>query len=98
MIRLTALAAAAAALLAAPLAAQTGDDYPAMPKAGAPKPFTVPASESYRLPNGMQVTLIPYGIVPKATVSLRVYAGSLNEGDNTGLAALTGKMMREGAA
>lgn len=84
-------------LAAAPLAAQPSTSYPPMPRAGAPKPFAVPASETYRLPNGMQVTLIPYGQVPKATVSLRIYAGSVDEGDKDGLASLTGQMLREGA-
>jgi zinc protease len=86
-----------AALLLAPVAA-SAQAYPPQPAIGSPKPFTVPASETYRLPNGMQVTLIPYGIVPKATVSLRVYAGSLNEGDKTWLASFTNQLMREGAA
>jgi predicted Zn-dependent peptidase len=45
----------------------------------------------------MQVTLIPYGIAPKAVVSLRVFAGDLNEGQNRALASLTGQMLREGA-
>ncbi|MBV9932028.1 MAG: insulinase family protein [Alphaproteobacteria bacterium] len=98
MIRRPLAALAAAALLAPPLAAQRSADYPTMPKAGPPRPFTVPASETYRLPNGMQVTLIPYGQVPKATISLRVYAGSLNEGDKVGLASFVGQMLREGAA
>lgn len=91
-------AAAALGLAAAPLAAQPPKyDYPPMPAAGAPKPFTVPASETYRLANGMQVTLIPYGLVPKAVVHLRVYSGSLNEGEEVGLAALAAQMLREGA-
>jgi predicted Zn-dependent peptidase len=88
---------AALGLLAAPAVAQPGN-YPPMPKAGPPKPFSVPAFESYRLPNGMQVTLVPYGIVPKVTVSLRLYASSLNEGTSTGLVTLTAQMLREGAA
>lgn len=94
MIRALALAAA---LLLAPAAA-TAQAYPTQPGIGTPKPFTVPASESYRLPNGMQVTLIPYGSVPKATVSLRVYAGGLNEGEQTWISTLTNQLMREGAA
>jgi zinc protease len=98
MIRRVLAAAAAFGLAGAPLAAQPKGDYPAIPAAGAPRPFAVPASETYRLPNGMQVTLIPYGLVPKAVVNLRVYAGSLNEGEDVGLAALTGQMFREGAA
>jgi zinc protease len=96
---LAAFATAAALCLAGtPLAAQPGGTYPPIPKAGPPKPFAVPASETYRLPNGMQVTLIPYGQVPKATIFLRVYAGSLNEGEQVGLASLMGQMLREGAA
>lgn len=92
------LGAAAAALgLAAPLAAQPKYEYPPMPAGGTPKPFAVPVSETYRLANGMQVTLIPYGQVPKAVVNLRVYAGSLNEGEDVGLAALAAQMLREGA-
>ena len=92
-------ALAAAALVAAPASAPlAAQSYPKQPALGAPKPFAVPASETYRLPNGMQVTLIPYGQVPKAVVSLRIYAGSLNEGPNSGLAGLTSQLMREGAA
>ncbi|HYI39331.1 MAG TPA: pitrilysin family protein [Allosphingosinicella sp.] len=97
MIRRLLAAAAAFGLAATPLAAQPGTEYPPMPAAGTPKPFAVPASETYRLANGMQVTLIPYGLVPKAVVNLRVYAGSLNEGEDVGLAALSGQMLREGA-
>ncbi len=93
------LAALAAAVLAFAPAAATAQTFPAtMPAAGAPKPFTVPASESYTLPNGLQVTLIPYGQIPKATVSLRVYAGGLNEGNDRWLSTLAAQMLREGAA
>jgi predicted Zn-dependent peptidase len=88
----------AAALVAAPLAAAAAQNYPPRPAAGTPKPFAVPASETYRLPNGMQVTLIPYGQVPKAVVSLRIYAGGLNAGERTGLTALTTGLLSEGAA
>jgi predicted Zn-dependent peptidase len=89
--------AAAASLAASPVAAQA-PDYPPMPPAGTPKPFTLPASETYSLDNGMQVTLLRYGNVPKAYVSLRVYAGSLNQGEDVWLPTLTGQMLREGAA
>jgi predicted Zn-dependent peptidase len=90
-------AAAALGLAGAPVAAQPKYEYPSMPAAGTPKPFAVPASETYRLANGLQVTLIPYGQVPKASVQLRVYSGSLNEGEDVGLAALAAQMLREGA-
>jgi zinc protease len=67
------------------------------PEGGAPKSFTVPASESYMLPNGLKVTLVPYGIIPKAAISLAVDAGSLNEGkSHAGVASLAGDLFREG--
>jgi predicted Zn-dependent peptidase len=97
MIRIL-LSALAGVLVAAAPAAAAQDDYPPLPKPGAPKPYQVPASETYTLPNGMQVTLVPFGQVPKATVNLRIYAGGLNDGDRTGLAGLTAQMLREGAA
>lgn len=85
------------ALIATPLAAQTQPPALPAPPIGAPKPYAVPASESYRLPNGMGVTLIPYGNAPKVTVMLKVYAGNLEEGRDPWLADLTGDMMKEGA-
>ncbi|MFN3389819.1 MAG: M16 family metallopeptidase [Allosphingosinicella sp.] len=97
MIRRLIAFAAAAALTLSPAAGLAQDFPKQMPAAGTPKPFTVPASESYTLANGMQVTLIPYGNVPKATISLRTYAGNLNEGDDVWLADLTGQMLKEGA-
>jgi len=45
------------------------------PEGGPPKAFTVPSNETYTLPNGMKVTLVPYGIIPKAAISLSVDAG-----------------------
>jgi len=67
------------------------------PEGGAPKSFTVPASEWYVLPNGLKVTLVPYGIIPKAAISLAVDAGNLNEGKSrAGVASLTGDLFREG--
>ena len=83
--------------LAAAAAPASAQDFPPQPPVGSPPAFAVPASESFRLPNGMQVTLIPYGNVPKAMVSLRIGAGAINEGKDTGLAGLTAQLMREGA-
>ena len=98
MIRSLAAAFGAALLALAPLSAADAQSYPPRPALGVPKPFRVPASEIYTLPNGMQVTLIPYGLAPKVTASLRVYAGNLDEGAQTWLPDLTGEMMKEGAA
>ena len=49
---------AALALAATPVTAPA-QDYPPQPALSTPKPFSVPKSETYTLPNGMQVTLIP---------------------------------------
>jgi predicted Zn-dependent peptidase len=69
----------------------------APPQGTAPKPFTVPAHETYTLANGMKVTLVPYGKIPKVTVSAVVNAGNVNEpAELTGLADLTGTLMKEG--
>ena len=67
------------------------------PEGTPPKPFTVPANETYTLPNGMKVTLVPYGIIPKAAISIAVDTGNLNEGKNrVGVADLTGELFKEG--
>jgi predicted Zn-dependent peptidase len=92
------LSALAGVLVAAAPAAAAQNDYPPLPKPGAPKAYQVPASETYTLPNGMQVTLIRFGQVPKATVNLRIYAGGLNDGGRTGLSGLSAQMLKEGAA
>src|SRR6267142_5893495 len=67
------------------------------PEGGPPKAFTVPSNETYMLPNGMKVTLVPYGIIPKAAISLSVDAGEINEGTSRiGVASLTTDLMKEG--
>jgi len=67
------------------------------PEGGPPKAFTVPSNETYTLPNGMKVTLVPYGIIPKAAISLAVDAGEINEGTSrVGVAGLTTDLMKEG--
>ena len=97
MIRRLIAAAAGASLLFAPAAASAQAFPSTMPPAGTPKPFAVPQSETYTLENGMQVTLIPYGNIPKATIRLRVLAGGLNEGEDRWLSTLAAQMLREGA-
>jgi predicted Zn-dependent peptidase len=88
------LLAATALLLPAPLAAQS---FPPAPAIAPVKPFTIPATETYTLPNGMRVTLIPWGVAPKTFVTLNVFAGNLNEDRQTWLADLTAAMLKEGA-
>src|SRR6266849_6492017 len=67
------------------------------PVGGPPKPFTVPAHESYALPNGMKITLVPYGHIPKVSVSLVLRTGNINEAkEQLGVADITGDLLKEG--
>ncbi len=67
------------------------------PPGGAPKPFTVPPTTTFALPNGLRVTLAPYGQVPKVAVAVITRAGNLNEAaEQVWLADITGEMMKEG--
>src|SRR5262249_42123012 len=79
------------------LAISTNAQKQAPPQGSAPKPFNVPPHENYLLPNGMQGTPVPYGNLPKVTVSLVVNSGNLNEpAELPGLADLMGNLMKEG--
>lgn len=67
------------------------------PAGGPPKPFKVPPHQDFTLANGMKVTLVPYGDVPKVTIDVIVRSGSLNEGANqVWLADIAGDLMKEG--
>jgi predicted Zn-dependent peptidase len=69
------------------------------PAGGTPKAFTLPKKETFTLKNGMRVTLVPYGTVPKVTVSAAVRAGNLNEGaEQIWLANIAGSMLKEGTS
>ncbi len=87
----------ACAMALAPATFAAAQDYPPMPTVGAPKPFVLPATETYALPNGIEVTLIPYGLTPKTVVSIRVPTGNIDDGADTWLSDMTVDMMREGA-
>lgn len=69
------------------------------PAGSAPKPFKLPAMEKFSLPNGLQVTLVPFGSIPKVTMDVTVRAGNLNESESqVWLADFTGELMKEGTA
>ena len=85
----------ALALLAG--AQQTPQQKP--PATGAPKDFTLPAAKRFTLANGLPVTMVPFGQVPKAAIRLVVASGNVYENkDEIWLADLTGNLMREGTA
>jgi predicted Zn-dependent peptidase len=66
------------------------------PAAGTPRDFKLPEKTSFQLDNGLRVTMVPFGTVPKISMALRVRTGNLNEGSDTWLADLTGSLMQEG--
>jgi zinc protease len=67
------------------------------PPVGTPKDFKLPASRELKLPNGMLVTLVTFGTVPKVAVTLAVRAGRINEReDQVWLSEVTGDLMAEG--
>jgi predicted Zn-dependent peptidase len=100
MKRLTATSLAIAAtvtMLAGADAASVATGAGAVPPAGEPRDFTLPEKIRFRLDNGMEVTMVPFGSVPKVSMALRVRTGNLNEGDDTWLADIAGEMMTQGA-
>ena len=87
-----ALALALALAVAAPALAQETPPAP-----GEPRDFKLSETRTFSLPNGMKVTLAPYGWIPKATVQLAVRTGNIDEGPSeTWLADLAGALMMEG--
>lgn len=90
----------ATALLALAPAAARAEEAPAREKApepGAPRPFGLPSPTRFTLPDGLRVSLVPYGTVPKVLVRLAVGAGNADESaDQVWIADLTGDLLLEG--
>lgn len=85
----------AAAILVALIAANAqGGQEP--PPGGKPKDFSLPEKLTFDLDNGARATLVPFGNIPKATISVVVRSGNLNEGEHTWLADLSGDFFLEG--
>ncbi len=69
------------------------------PKPGTAKDFVVPKPTRFTLPNGMPVTMVAFGTVPKVRIQLAVDAGNVFEAANEiWLADVTGSMLEEGTA
>jgi zinc protease len=67
------------------------------PEGPPPKPFHLPATADFTLPNGMRATIVPYGIVPKVAVRIFVGAGAIDESaDQVWLSRLNAALMKEG--
>ena len=83
-------------VLASPVLAQTPGKETPPPPAPA-RNFSVPAPKQFTLPNGLMVTLVNYGNMPKVDMALFVAAGnSYESAAEVWLGDLTGQLMREG--
>lgn len=69
------------------------------PPGGQPQDFKLPERQVVKLDNGLELIMIPYGAVPKATINITVKTGNIHEGENeVWLADLVGDLMEEGSA
>lgn len=69
----------------------------APPPVSVPKDFKLPPVHKFELPNGLKVTLIPYGSVPVAAVQLSIRTGSIDEdAKDVSIASVTTDMLLEG--
>ena len=75
-------------------------DFPSTPPApAAPRTFDIPEGRTLSLDNGVDVTLVPYGDLPKATVYAVVRVGNVDEAaDQTGWADLMSGLLTEGTS
>ena len=78
--------------------ARRADDFPSEPPATAePRGFDLPEVTTYSLRNGLTVTMVPYGNVPKAIVRAVVMTGNVDDGDQPYISDLTADMLEQGA-
>ena len=67
------------------------------PAGGQPKDFNLPRPQTITLDNGLKASLVPYGAVPKVTVSIYVRTGNMHEkADEIWLSDLLADLMKEG--
>ena len=67
------------------------------PKGSEPKDFALPEKDVINFENGLKLVLVPFGSIPKATISITVKTGNINETkDQVWLADLLGDLMKEG--
>lgn len=67
------------------------------PAGGTPKAFVFPKQETYTLKNGMKVTLVQYGSVPKVAMQAVIRTGSINEqAENRWISDMVATLLKEG--
>ncbi|TPN88737.1 M16 family metallopeptidase [Aquimarina algicola] len=63
-----------------------------------PKDFILPKKEVLNLENGLSLVMIPYGNIPKATITVDIKSGNIHETkDQVGLSNLMGDLLKEGS-
>jgi predicted Zn-dependent peptidase len=68
------------------------------PKGGEPKDFTLPEREVVELENGLELVMVPYGTIPKATIRFNIKTGNIDEKeDQVWLSDLLADLMEEGS-
>lgn len=91
------LALLALVLAVAPSAQPAAPDWDTRPALATPPAFAPPAVERHALSNGLPVLFVEKPGVPLAQIDLWVRAGTADDGEQGGLAAIAADMMDEGA-
>jgi predicted Zn-dependent peptidase len=69
------------------------------PIGGQPKPFVFPKADTFTLANGMKVTFVQYGAIPKVAMQAVVRAGTLNEkAEQRWISDIVATMLKDGTA
>jgi predicted Zn-dependent peptidase len=69
------------------------------PAAGTPRDFRLAPRQTVTLPNGLKLSMVRYGAIPKVAVSIQVQSGAIDEGpQEVQLSVLTADLLLEGTA
>lgn len=68
----------------------------APPAPSAPRSMTLPAADKFKLENGIEVTLVHFGTVPKVSISAIVRTGDIDNQGKRWLPDLVADLMKEG--
>ena len=67
------------------------------PEGGSPKAFVFPKQDTYALPNGLKVTMVQYGSIPKVAFQATIYSGTKDDArGKKAISEMTGSMLKEG--
>lgn len=68
------------------------------PEGGKPSPFNLPEKQLIKLDNGLELVMVPYGAIPKTTVSIQIKTGNIHENDDqVWLSDLLADLMEQGS-